>query len=167
MVDEKKSKFEKGEIETDYKTLIEEAEKKAEEFEETKETKKKKKHFSFIYIFIFLSVPIILFEIFILFFYKGTHSEKPSNQIEKIVLVQNDSLNPYQELILFNRLILDYGKNKKVFPENLSEVAKSYKVCEPKYLYYRKDENFGFVLKVKDDSLKSPTFSAKGIIVEK
>ncbi|MEO0233478.1 MAG: hypothetical protein ABIN35_04325 [candidate division WOR-3 bacterium] len=167
MVYEKKSKLESEVTESDYKSLIEEVEKKADEFENPKEMYKKKKRFSFAYIFIFVSVPIILFEIFILFFYKGTHKEQFSNQIEKVALLQMDSLNPYQELILFNRLILDYGKNKKVFPENLEEVSKSYNVSKPRYLYYTKDENFGFILKINDDSIKSPTFSAKGIIVQK
>lgn len=167
MEDEKKSKWDSGNLERDYKTLIEEAEKRADELEKSKETKNRKKRFSFVYIFIFLSIPIILFEIFILFFYKGTHSEQLSNQIEKVTLLQMDSLNPYQELILFNRLILDYGKNKKFFPENLEEVSKSYNVSEPRHLYYKKDENFGFILKIKNDSIKSPAFSAKGIIVQK
>ncbi|MEJ5307163.1 MAG: hypothetical protein WHT27_02525 [candidate division WOR-3 bacterium] len=167
MEDEKKSKWDSGNLERDYKTLIEEAEKRADEFEKSKETKNRKKRFSFVYIFIFLSIPIILFEIFILFFYKGTHSKQLSNQIEKVTLLQMDSLNPYQELILFNRLILDYGKNKKFFPENLEEVSKSYNVSEPRHLYYKKDENFGFILKIKNDSIKSPAFSAKGIIVQK
>lgn len=167
MIDQKNSKWKNEEMEPDYKTLIEEAEKKADEFEKSKKTNKKKKQFSFIYILIFLSIPIILLEIFILFFYKGTVQEKFSNKIEKVDLFQMDSLNPYQELILFNRLILDYGKNKKVFPENLDEVSKNYKVSEPEYLYYRKDERFGFILRLKDDSIKSPTFSAKGIIVQK
>ncbi|MEO0289298.1 MAG: hypothetical protein ABIN00_06640 [candidate division WOR-3 bacterium] len=167
MVDDKKSRWQSEEPESDYKTLIEEAEKKADEFEKTNETDKKKKRFSFVYFFIFLSVPIILFEIFILFFYKGSSREQFSNQIEKVTLLQMDSLNPYQELILFNRLILDYGRDKKVFPENLEEVSKSYNVSEPKHLYYMKDENLGFILKIKDDSIKSPTFSAKGIIVQK
>ncbi len=141
------------------KDVIEKAER---EEKEVKKMQVQKNKFNFLRLFLIITIPIIIIEIIII-------SKLPveGSQTNEILIKRSDKIsNPINELVTYNNFIRRYKKEKGKFPEDLKKISDEYSIPQPQHVTYTTDKNYGYILQLKDDSIKAPVFTGKGIDIK-
>ncbi|HAF08078.1 MAG: hypothetical protein QME48_04870 [bacterium] len=144
------------------KLINEVVEKTEKEEKEVKKIKLSKNRFNFLRIFLIITIPIIIIEIIIIS--KLPIKGSPKNEI--LIKTSDKISNPINELVMYNNFIRRYKKEKGKFPEDLKKISDEYSITQPEYITYSTDKKYGYILQLKNDSLKAPVFTGKGIEIK-